>query len=115
MKKNKFSDKERLIHILASVNFIIKYTADLNEDEFLRDEILKRAIVREFEVLGEAANYISKDVQTKYDNIEWTKIISLRNRLIHEYLDVNYRTVWEIVEEEINNLKENVEIILLEL
>lgn len=59
MKKNKFSDKERFVHILASINFIIKFTSNLNEDEFLRDEVLKRAVVREFEVLGEAANYIS--------------------------------------------------------
>jgi uncharacterized protein with HEPN domain len=76
---------------------------------------LKRAIVREFEVLGEAANYLSKEVQTKYNNVEWAKIISLRNRLIHEYLDVNYRTVWEIVEEEISNLKASIELILSEL
>lgn len=88
MKKSKFSDKERLTHILTSVDFIIKYTAGLNEDEFLRDEILKRAIVREFEVLGEAANYLSDEIQTKYNAIEWAKIVSLRNRLIHEYLEI---------------------------
>lgn len=115
MKKNKISDKERLEHILTSVNFIIQYTGKLTEDDFLRDEVLKRAIVREFEVLGEAANYISKETQTKYKNVEWAKIISLRNRLIHEYLDVNYRTVWEIVEEEISNLKACIEFILSEL
>jgi len=113
--KSKYSDKERLIHLLESVEFIIKYTSSLTEDDFLRDEVLKRAIVREFEVIGEAANYLNSNLKEKNNNIQWPKIISLRNRLIHEYMEVNYRTVWEIVQEEIIDLKNNIEGILIEL
>jgi uncharacterized protein with HEPN domain len=112
MKSSKVFDEDRLLHILDAILFIKEHTSKLNVDQFLRDEVLKRAIVREFEVIGEAANYISKDIKDKFALIEWAKIISLRNRLIHEYNDVNYRTVWEIISVEIDNLKINIENIL---
>ena len=115
MKKNKFADKDRCEHILKSIAFIEKYTDGLSEDDFLRDEVLKRAIVREFEIIGEASNYLSKEVKNLNNEIEWPKIISLRNRLIHEYMEINYRTVWEILTEEISTLKKNIELVLLKL
>ena len=115
MKKNNFADKDRCEHILKSIAFIEKYTNGLDEDNFLRDEVLKRAIVREFEIIGEASNHLSTELKTINKEIEWPKIISLRNRLIHEYMEVNYRIVWEILTEEVSTLKKNMELILLKL
>jgi uncharacterized protein with HEPN domain len=115
MKRSNSTDKERLNHIILSIDFIAKYTYNINEDEFLRDEILKRAMVRELEVIGEAANYLTNEIYENYAEVSWPKIISLRNRLIHEYMEVNYRTVWEIIQEELSNLKINIQAILLEI
>ena len=115
MKKNKFADKDRCEHILKSIAFLEKYTNGLEEEDFLRDEVLKRAVVREFEIIGEASNYLSDELKSNSKEIKWPKIISLRNRLIHKYMEVNYRTVWEILIDEISTLKKNIELILLNL
>lgn len=114
MKKNEISDLDRLYHIRDAVNFILSQTTDLTEDEFYRNEVLKRAVVRDLEVIGEAANYISDEMKQQYREIEWRQIIATRHRIIHEYFHVSYVVVWEIIKNDLPILGEQVTKILSE-
>lgn len=84
MRKGKH-DKERLQHILEAIDFINENLKNVNEEEFYRDQVLKYALLKQIEIIGEAANYLSKILQEKYNNIEWNKIVSARNIYVHQY------------------------------
>jgi uncharacterized protein with HEPN domain len=76
MRKHEISDKDRIYHIKKAIEFILFQTAGISEDEFYRNELLKRAVVRELEVIGEAANYISDELKQRYSEIQWRQIIT---------------------------------------
>ncbi|MBW9222615.1 DUF86 domain-containing protein [Methanothermococcus sp. SCGC AD-155-C09] len=67
----------------------------------MKDENLKRAFVRSFEIIGEASKNISDDVRDKYRHIPWKEISGLRDILIHKYFGVDYRNIWKIIKENI--------------
>jgi uncharacterized protein with HEPN domain len=56
------------------------------------------AVVRNFEIIGEAANRIDSDFRDKYPEIEWNRIRGFRNRIVHDYFGIDYEIVWEIIE-----------------
>ncbi len=64
---------------------------------FLEDETLKRAIVRSLEIIGEATKKIPADFKVKWSNIQWKNMAGMRDRLIHDYIGVNYNIVWDVV------------------
>jgi len=86
----------------------------LSYEEFIKDSKTKDAVVRNLEIIGEAAKVIPKDVQKRYDDIPWTQIIGMRNRLIHGYFIVDYKIVWHIITNELPDLKRKMEKILKE-
>ncbi len=109
MRKSKVADEDRLHHILEAINFILNQTAALAEDEFYKNEVLKKAVVHDLNIIGEAANYISAEIKQKYPGVSWPQIVATRHRLIHEYFYVNYRVVWEIIQNDLPVLKEQIE------
>ena len=92
MKRNN-SNLDRLDDIIKQVDFIKKYT-NVDEDLFYRDEVLKLAILKSLEIIGEAANQVTRDVRSKYPDIEWEKMITARNYYVHEYFAVDWTWVW---------------------
>lgn len=98
-----------LNHILDECDFILNETdKGLEEEQFLRDDILKRAFIRSIEIIGEASNHIPDTVKEKYPLINWRNISGMRNKLIHEYFGVNYLIVWDVVINKIPELKTNI-------
>lgn len=94
--------KEILNHILEEclyLNNLVK--KGLEKDAFLRDETVKRAVVRSFEVIGEATKEIPTDEKIKMPNVKWKEMAGMRDRLIHDYMGVNYNIVWDVVKEKI--------------
>jgi uncharacterized protein with HEPN domain len=112
MKKHKISDEDRLYHIRDAITFIRTQTAGIADDEFYRAEVLKRAVVREMEVIGEAANGLSDEIKQLYPEVLWRQIIATRHRIIHEYFHVNYVTVWSIIQNDLPALEKQVEKII---
>lgn len=84
--------------MLDAVNKILKYTSGLNYEQFIHDEKTIDATVRNFEIIGEAANRIPEDYKLQHPEIEWRQIIGLRNRIIHEYFGIDYEILWDIKE-----------------
>ena len=82
--------------IIEAGNKIISYTADLSFDDFVGDDKTIDAVIRNFEIIGEAANNIPNEIQEKYPDIPWSKMYRLRNIAIHHYHGIDYEMIWEI-------------------
>ena len=98
--------------IYKNAGKILKYMQDKTYNEFIEDEMLTDAIIRNLEIIGETVKHIPKDVREKYNFIVWEEIAGLRDILIHEYFGINYRILWDIVKNEVPQLKEQIGIIL---
>jgi uncharacterized protein with HEPN domain len=81
---------------------------ELTRDDFFRDETLKRAVVRSLEIIGEATKKIPADFKYKYNSIEWRHMAGMRDRLIHDYLGVDYSIVWDVMQNKIPDLYEEI-------
>lgn len=88
---------ELLRDILREAEFLEAETAAVSRDDFLRNEVLKRAFVCAIEVIGEAAKKTPSDTRAEFPQIEWKKIAGMRDRLIHDYGGVDYTIVWDVV------------------
>lgn len=88
---------EYLRHILLECEFVTSVVTDqITKDQFLHDETLKRAIVRSLEIIGEATKKIPADIKLTWDSIAWKNMAGMRDRLIHDYMGVNYSIVWDV-------------------
>lgn len=100
--------------MLDAINFLAERSQGLRPEEFLANEVLKRAFVRSLEVIGEAVKKLPAEFRQKYSHIDWRAIAGTRDKLIHDYFGVDYEIVWDIVISEVPQLKEQVENILQE-
>lgn len=100
--------KVYLFHILDECKFLLKSSEGLTLEGFLKDENLKRAFVRSLEIIGEAVKKLPIDLKEKYPEIEWKKIAGMRDKLIHEYFEVDYEIVWDAIINEIPELEQKV-------
>ncbi len=104
---------EYLKHILDECKFIKSViTPELKKDDFLIDETLKRAVIRSLEIIGEATKKISADVKYNWSSISWKNMAGMRDRLIHDYMGVNYSIVWDVVKNKIPELYDQIENII---
>jgi uncharacterized protein with HEPN domain len=84
--------------MLESATKILDYTQNLSFEEFTQDSKTIDAVIRNFEIIGEAANRLPEDFKNKYPDIDWYRIRGFRNRIVHDYFGIDYGIVWEIRE-----------------
>ena len=108
---------ERLLleDIIESAKRILDYTKGLSFDDFIQDIKTFDAVIRNFEIIGEAANRISPELRESYKNVDWTRIRGFRNRIVHDYFGIDYEIVWNIVEKNIHPLIKDIQGILEDL
>jgi uncharacterized protein with HEPN domain len=82
--------------ILTSMLRIIEYIDDQDFKEFKQNYMVVDAVVRNFEIIGEASKNIPEEIQSKYPEIPWKKMYGLRNLILHEYFGVDYEMIWQI-------------------
>lgn len=88
--------------MLKSAHKILNYTNSYSFDEFISDDKTIDAVVRNFEIIGEASSRIQLDFQDKYSQIPWQHFRGYRNRLIHEYFGVDYQIIWDIIKDDLD-------------
>jgi len=97
--------KQQLDDILQSTTFIREYVKDMDYKAFEADRKTQDAVVRNLEIIGEAARILPDEVRKKSSEIEWHKIIALRNILIHEYFGVNLKIIWDVIQNKLDALQ----------
>jgi len=94
--------KQQLDDILQAIAFIREYVNDMDFNAFEADKKTQHAVIRNLEVIGEAARIIPDEIKKKSEEIEWNKIIALRNILIHEYFGVNLKIIWDVIQNKLD-------------
>jgi uncharacterized protein with HEPN domain len=97
-------DLQFLLDILQSAELIVSYTKQCSKDEFIENIQLQDAVIRRLLVIAEAARRVSEPTRQTLPNISWQEINGMRNRLVHEYDDVNLNIVWDAAQIEIPKL-----------
>lgn len=110
--KSESGDKIRLQHILDAIYEIHKYLIAADLSVFLENSMMRFACIKQMEIIGEASNHLSAELKSKFSDIEWAQIIGMRNVFAHEYFGIDSRLVWEIIKNDIPELKEKIEHIL---
>jgi uncharacterized protein with HEPN domain len=98
------SGVEYLHHILDEAAFISKSVGGRAREAFLADEVLKRAVVRSLEIIGEATKHVPESIRSQNSRIEWRAMAGIRDRLIHDYFGVDYDIVWDVAVRKVPNL-----------
>lgn len=91
--------------ILTSMLRIIEYIGDRDFEEFKNNTMVVDAVIRNFEIIGEASNNLPDEIKDKYSEIPWRKMYGLRNLVSHEYFGIDYEMIWEIAKK---NLPDNI-------
>ncbi len=94
--------KQQLDDILQAITFIREYVKDMDYKAFEADRKTQDAVIRNLEIIGEAARTVPDEVRDKAAEIEWYKIIALRNILIHEYFGVNLKIIWDVIQNKLD-------------
>jgi uncharacterized protein with HEPN domain len=111
----KRGDKEFLLDIIEAIKRIELYTKELSYQDFLQKIETQDAVIRNFEIIGEAVKNISKNLKAKYNNLQWKEIAGMRDKVIHFYFGVNWDIVWKAAKDNLPQLKEKIERILKEI
>ena len=101
------SEREWRFYIDDMLRFAEKvrtYSAGIDRGAFEQDELKYDAILRNLELIGEAATHVPTEVRKQYSDIPWRQVIATRNRLIHGYLGIDNDTLWSIVSDDIDPL-----------
>lgn len=99
-------DQIYIEHILKAIGLIEKFVAGKTEVDFQHDPMLSSAVIRQLEIIGEAAKRLSPELKDKLGSLPWRRITDMRNFLIHDYIDVDLEIVWKAVTEDIKELKQ---------
>jgi uncharacterized protein with HEPN domain len=108
----KRGDKEFLLDMIEAIKRIELYTNELSYQDFLEKIETQDAVVRNFEIIGEAVKNISKKMKTLYNNVQWKEIAGMRDKVIHFYFGVNWDIVWKAAKDDLPQLKEKIKKIL---
>ena len=110
-KKDILRIPDYLGHIVEAIERILRYIEDMNEVSFLDDEKTQDAVVRNFEIIGEASRNIERyhsDYAEAHPQVPWTFMVAMRNRVAHGYFKVDFELVWKTIHEDLPELREQV-------
>lgn len=107
--REQLRDKERLHHILASINRVSRYTEGKTYEDLQADDMMYYAVVKNIEIMGEAANMLTREFQTAHPETPWKMVKGMRNYIVHEYFQIDSAVVWDVVKRELPTLRQQIE------
>jgi len=103
------SDKIYILHIIDSMDQISDYTDQISPEEFKDNRLIQDAVVRNFEIIGEADKNVSDQTRDRFSLIPWKKMAGMRDKLIHNYMGVDLDAVWNTIEEIIPSMRQELQ------
>jgi len=94
--------------ILEAIGRIEKYLKDASKEEFLEDQMMQDAVLRNITVIGEIVSRLPEEFTDKYPDIPWPRIRGMRNRLVHDYLGIDLEIVWIVTHSDLPPFKEQI-------
>lgn len=107
-------DKLYLLNIIESISLIAEYTQD-GHAAFLKSRMIQDAVIRNFEIMGEATKRLSQNIREAYPDVDWRDVAGFRDVLIHNYLGVDLVAVWNIIRNSMPTLKLQISVMLQSL
>lgn len=101
--------------ILDAMGAIEKFVAEMEVEDFKNDDKTSSAVIRKFEIIGEAAKNIPEEIKVKYPDIKWKQMAGMRDRLIHFYFGIKYELVWHTIKDIIPQVKPIIQEILKDI
>lgn len=101
-------DKERLEHMLAAAERVIRYTSGKSFNNLKADDMMYYAVVKNIEIIGEAANLLSSEFVDSHPATPWKQVRGMRNYIVHEYFQIDDVVVWGVVTEDIPVLRQQI-------
>ena len=101
-------DKERLEHMLAAAERVIRYTSGKSFENLKADDMMYYAVVKNIEIIGEAANLLSSEFVDSHPATPWKQVRGMRNYIVHEYFQIDDVVVWGVVTEDIPVLRQQI-------
>jgi uncharacterized protein with HEPN domain len=105
-------DNDYLADIQEAIQRVIAYTNELSYQQFLEDTKTQDAVVRNLQVIGEAAKKLSVSLRKAHAHLPWKEMAGLRDKIVHEYFGINYDIVWTVAREELPVLVSEIEDLL---
>ena len=110
--QSELGDEIRLKHVLDAIEEIEKYLLEVDFPIFIENSMMRFACIKQMEIIGEASNHISDELKSKFTDVEWAQIVGMRNVFAHEYFGIDSSLVWEIIKNDIPDLKDKIKLIL---
>ena len=104
-----------LLDMVGAMNAITEFVQGKTWEDYLADLLLRSAVERQLEILGEAANRLSSSFRVAHPEVDWSNVVGLRNVIIHQYDEIDYEVVWEIATEQVPLLLEQLQPLLSDL
>ncbi len=118
MNKHEFRAKDYFLHMLEAADRILAYSAGVTEGAFFSNQMLQDAIIRNIEIIGEAANNqleVGPEYAARYPSIPFARIYGMRNRVAHGYFAVSAAMIWDSVQVDLPELRQQIAKVLAEL
>ena len=106
--REKPNDRQRLLHIQEAIENIFEFTSQLKFEDFSNSKLIRFAVIKNLEIIGEATWLLSEEFKTAHSEIVWNDIIKMRHILVHDYFQINDHIIWETVIADLPILKKQI-------
>ena len=101
-------DKGRLDHILQAIERIKRYTLGKTFEDFIANDMMYYAVVKNIEILGEASNMLTEEFRLNHPQTPWKQVSGMRNYIVHEYFQVDNNVVWDVITNDLPILEKQI-------